>query len=146
MIAPKECINSLFLTKNNAFLRAMELCQDFGFTLVDFEGDANAIIDAVKSNADDNSWLGQVTYDIQQMMKRFSSWQLSFAHRTNNKAAHMVAKLALRTDSERLWLEEGLLSACLLFWKKIVYWLMFIKCNFFLEKILYAVKMNLFLS
>ncbi|XP_040994257.1 uncharacterized protein LOC121240790 [Juglans microcarpa x Juglans regia] len=107
LLVSNECVNSVFLAESNALLRAMELCQDLAFTLVEFEGDAKAVVDVVKSNVDENSWLGQVIEDIKQMMNRFSSWKLSFAHRMSNKVAHEVAKLALRFDSERVWLEEG---------------------------------------
>lgn len=69
LIAPREYVNLVFLAKCNALLRAMDMCQDLGFNLVEFEGDAKAVIDAIKSNSVDNSWLGQVIDDIQQKMR-----------------------------------------------------------------------------
>ncbi|KAF5443081.1 hypothetical protein F2P56_035670, partial [Juglans regia] len=66
LVASRDNISSAFLAESFALLRAMELCQDLGFNMVEFEGDAKAVVDAVKSNAEDNSWMGQVTEDTKQ--------------------------------------------------------------------------------
>ncbi|XP_018821318.2 uncharacterized protein LOC108991504 [Juglans regia] len=108
LVASRDNISSAFLAESFALLRAMELCQDLGFNMVEFEGDAKAVVDAVKSNAEDNSWMGQVTEDTKQVLSLFPLWQLSFVFKCCNKAAHEAAKVAIRSRSERVLLEEGL--------------------------------------
>lgn len=41
---------------------------------VSFEGDAKVVIDAVNSNKEDNSWLEQVTKDLQQLVDCNPAW------------------------------------------------------------------------
>ncbi|KAF5447234.1 hypothetical protein F2P56_032802 [Juglans regia] len=108
LVAPRDNIVSAFMAESVALLRAMELCQELGFNMVEFEGDAKAVVDAVKSSAEDNSWLGQATEDLKQVFSLFPLWQLSYVFRCCNKAAHEAAKVAIRSRSERVLLEKGL--------------------------------------
>ncbi|XP_041004068.1 uncharacterized protein LOC121249423 [Juglans microcarpa x Juglans regia] len=103
----KDHISSALQTKRMALLRAMELCSELGFNQICFEGDAKLVVDAVNTKQVDNSWLGQLTEDIQQIIKYNQACCLNFAYRSENKAAYTVAKLAIRNDKETIWLEEG---------------------------------------
>ncbi|XP_041011325.1 uncharacterized protein LOC121255104 [Juglans microcarpa x Juglans regia] len=103
----KDHVSSALQAKSADLLEAMELCSELGFNQVCFEGDAKIVVDAVNSKRLDNSWLGQWTKDMQQIMKYNQAWRLNFAYRSANKAAHTAAKLAIRNVRETIWLEEG---------------------------------------
>ncbi|KAF5481662.1 hypothetical protein F2P56_002299, partial [Juglans regia] len=98
----KDHISSALQAESTALLRAMELCYELGFNQVCFEGDAKTVVDVVNSKRVDKSWLGQLTEDMQQMMKHNQAWRLNFAYRLANKAAHMIAKLAIRNARETI--------------------------------------------
>ena len=83
------------------------MCIDMNLTQVEFEGDAKAIIEAVNSRAEDQSWGGQETDDLQQEMRLHPGWKLSFVHRSANGAAHNAARLAVGDSKERVWTESG---------------------------------------
>ncbi|XP_040990891.1 uncharacterized protein LOC121238102 [Juglans microcarpa x Juglans regia] len=96
LTAFKDHISSAFYVESAALHRAMSFCIELDLNQVCFEGDAKVVVDAVTSKIEDNSWLGQVTEDMQQVIKCNQVWRLNFAHRSTNKAAHKATKLAIR--------------------------------------------------
>ncbi|XP_042974735.1 uncharacterized protein LOC122306372 [Carya illinoinensis] len=83
-----------------------------GVVVRDSEGellgwDAKNVVDAVNSNQEDSSWLGQVIEDLQHVMAANPEWVLDFVHRSANVGAHIAAKLAVNVASEVVWLEDG---------------------------------------
>ncbi|XP_041001630.1 uncharacterized protein LOC121247328 [Juglans microcarpa x Juglans regia] len=85
---PKDHISSAAQAESVALLRAMDLCTELGFNQVCFEGDAKAIMDAVNSKGEDNSWIGQMIEDMQLLIRRNQAWSLRFVQRTVNRVAH----------------------------------------------------------
>ncbi|XP_040987840.1 uncharacterized protein LOC121235562 [Juglans microcarpa x Juglans regia] len=110
--APKDHISTAAQAESTALLRAMVICTELGYYQVCFEGDAKVVVDAVNSNNEDNSWLGQMTEDMQQMMKRNQAWSLKFVFRSANKAAHTAAQFAIRDVGEKVWFENGPVEVC----------------------------------
>ncbi|KAF5455032.1 hypothetical protein F2P56_024651 [Juglans regia] len=91
---PKDHISSTAQAESVALLRAMNLCTELGFNQVCFEGYAKAIVDAVNSKGEDNSWIGQMIEDMELLTRRNQAWSPRFVQRTANRVAHMAAKLA----------------------------------------------------
>ncbi|XP_041027956.1 uncharacterized protein LOC121267920 [Juglans microcarpa x Juglans regia] len=108
LTASRDNTNSVFQAEGEALYRAMDLCLELGPYHVIFEGDAKEVIDAVNSKKKkDNTWLGQLTEDLQQFLVRNPTWQLNFVHRPANKVAHTAAKLAISNVSDCFWVDDG---------------------------------------
>lgn len=58
---------------------------------------------ALNSGISINSGFGLIIVDIRVEPLSFSHWQCSHVSRTANTAAHLLAKEALRSDSDRSW-------------------------------------------
>ncbi|KAF5449973.1 hypothetical protein F2P56_030363 [Juglans regia] len=98
---PKDHISSAAQAESVALLRAMDLCIELGFNQVCFEGDVKAIVDAVNTKGEDNSWIGQMIEDMQLLLRMNQAWSLRFVQRTVNRVAHMTAKLAITDSCEK---------------------------------------------
>ncbi|KAF5450904.1 hypothetical protein F2P56_031219, partial [Juglans regia] len=107
LAAPRSFVPSAYLAECYALFRAVSLCQELGFELVEFESDAKNVVDAINSNSSDMSWPGQIIEDIRLIMETHQNWKLSFIRRVGNQAAHVLAKLGLSLESELVWMEEG---------------------------------------
>ncbi|XP_042962747.1 uncharacterized protein LOC122297026 [Carya illinoinensis] len=107
LTAPKEQVFSAAQAERAVLQRAMEMCIEMGMNQVIFKGDAKAVIDAINLKNEDNSWHGQETEDLQQLLEIHSTWRLSFAYRSTNHAAHIAAKEAIKEAYEKVWLEDG---------------------------------------
>ncbi|XP_042972921.1 uncharacterized protein LOC122304717 [Carya illinoinensis] len=107
LIASKEQVFSAAQAERAALQRAMDMCIEMGMNQVIFEGDAKAVIDAINSKNEDNSWHGQETEDLQQLLELHPAWRLSFAYRSANHAAHNATKEAIKETNEIVWLEDG---------------------------------------
>jgi hypothetical protein len=71
-------------------------------TRLHLEGDAKGVVDAVKNEAVDYSKLGHLVADIKMSLREFLQWKINFVGRESNSAAHSLAKLAVRTNVERI--------------------------------------------
>lgn len=74
LTASRDHIHSVFQAEGEALHRAMGLCLELGLSHVFFEGDAKVVIDVVNSKKEDNSWLGQLTEDLQQILVCNPTW------------------------------------------------------------------------
>lgn len=88
----------------------MELCRDFNFQNVIFEGDAKAIIMVVKSEGQRFCPFkyGHLIEDNRKVLNNKCEWSLQFAYRDRNIVAHTLTKAALCIDEVRVWIEEVL--------------------------------------
>ncbi|XP_042969036.1 uncharacterized protein LOC122301713 [Carya illinoinensis] len=107
LVAPKRNVTSAFQAEGHALHRAMVFCIELGLMHVCFEGDAKAVVDAVNSETEDNSWDGQLIEDIRQLKAAYLVWKLGFVRRSVNASAHVAAKLAVFFSCESVWLEDG---------------------------------------
>jgi ribonuclease HI len=94
------------LAEARAALMAVQLCRENGFMSVEFEGDAKVMIDAVNSQGQDWSRLGEVKEDIRQEVQGLHNWRMLFVHRECNQAAHALSKTAICEVVESQWLFE----------------------------------------
>ncbi|KAF5463191.1 hypothetical protein F2P56_019127 [Juglans regia] len=100
LAAPRSFVPSAYIAECYALLRAVSLCQELGFELVEYESDAKNVVDAINSNSSDMSWPGQIIEDIRLIMASHQTWKLSFIRREGNQAAYVMAKFGLSLESE----------------------------------------------
>ncbi|XP_042973038.1 uncharacterized protein LOC122304837 [Carya illinoinensis] len=106
LTASKEQVFSAAQAKRAALQRAMDMCIEMGMNQVIFKGDSKAVIDTNTSKNEDNSWHGQETEDLQQLLKLHPTWRLFFAYRSANHAIHIAANEAIKETNEKVWLED----------------------------------------
>ncbi|XP_040988941.1 uncharacterized protein LOC121236557 [Juglans microcarpa x Juglans regia] len=103
------------IAKGFALRKAMELCRDSGLNKVIFEGDAQNIVKVVYSPDEDLSCFGSIIEDSKPFLSEWSNWAVQYTHKNTNTVAHSLAKLALRSNVEQVWIEEVpfCISSCL---------------------------------
>jgi ribonuclease HI len=74
--------------------------KELGFTRVQFEGDAKMVVDALLSEEEDRSRLGNVIEDIKEEIRIVPHWKLPFVRRDANKAAHVQSKFVVQQDMD----------------------------------------------
>lgn len=85
---------------------AADLCREMGFRHVMLEGDAQVVINAVKSPFPDDSGTGHLTADLRVALSSIPDWEVGHICRQSNQVAHVLASLALREDMDRVWLYD----------------------------------------
>ncbi|KAF5450430.1 hypothetical protein F2P56_030784 [Juglans regia] len=83
----------------------MQLCNDLNIQNAIFEGDAKAVIMAVKGDEENFSYFGSLIDDIRNVLSFRKSWSLQFDYRDKNTVAHNLAKAALHIVEEKVWIE-----------------------------------------
>jgi ribonuclease HI len=86
-------------------LRAVQLCKALGATMIHIEGDAKVVIDALLSDDEVRSHMGNVIEDIKEELRTVPHWKVSFVRREGNKIAHVLAKTALNCNLDQEWVE-----------------------------------------
>ncbi|XP_042969071.1 uncharacterized protein LOC122301753 [Carya illinoinensis] len=94
-----------------ALLKVMQVYSELNVQKVVFEGDAKVIIDAVKNTEENLSTIGHLIEDIRKAMVNRQHWSIQFVYREQNNVAHILAKNALRSVEEQVWVEE--VPACI---------------------------------
>lgn len=98
------------IAEGYALRKALELCTDLGLNKVTFEGDAQNIVKAVHNSDEDLSPYGNIIEDSKSILSIWSNWTVQYTHRNTNIIAHSLAKVALHSNVERVWIEEALIS------------------------------------
>jgi ribonuclease HI len=84
-------------------LMAAELCCDLGLLQIQLERDAKVVVEVVNSTISDDSCRGHLKEDIRTMLLHFSCWEMGYVRREENKVAHVLARLALNNNLDRVW-------------------------------------------
>jgi ribonuclease HI len=82
---------------------ALKTCRALRYELVQFEGDAKLVVDAVNSGEIDRGRIGHVVEDLRAEMTWSISWKMGYVQRGNNSAAHGLAKHAVKNVLDRIW-------------------------------------------
>lgn len=85
------------IAKGWALLRAMELSRTW-LLHVDFEGDAQVLIQAIDKEQECLAWYGMLVKEIKCILKLRPQWDVSFFSTEGNCAAHVLAKYGLSLD------------------------------------------------
>jgi ribonuclease HI len=89
-----------------AALHAAEFCRDLGIPEVILEGDSLMVTRALEEKGE--NWLryGQIVEDTKSVLRSFRQWRISHVRREANGAAHGLAKEAIRSGMDKVWMEE----------------------------------------
>jgi ribonuclease HI len=87
-------------------LIAIRLCKTMNFRNVHLEGDAQVVIQAVHSSAEDWSSMGLLVADIKEELTSLQQWRMTFIRRDGNSAAHILSKEASNNFIDKCWLFE----------------------------------------
>jgi hypothetical protein len=88
-----------------------ELGQNLGLHSIFLEGDASAVITALRMEDADFSKFGNVILETREILKGLSLWNVNFVLREGNNAVHLLAKLAVNQELNQVWV--GLYPLCI---------------------------------
>jgi ribonuclease HI len=98
-----EYIHDQVTAEALAARRAVELGHLVGIRKIILEGDANQIVQALRSIDGGRCSYGLIIEDMQQLLWRFQEYTVHFVRREANGEAHKLAKLALSLGENRVW-------------------------------------------
>ncbi|XP_059458257.1 uncharacterized protein LOC132187840 [Corylus avellana] len=106
-----HAIHELVTGEALAALHAAEFCRELGFFEILLEGDSMLVVKAIGGNT--QNWLkyGQIVEDTNMVLRSLRHWKIGHVKRKANEAAHVLAKEAVRTVTDNIWIEE--ISACI---------------------------------
>ena len=90
-----------------ACMRAVEFSIEAGFSRLVIEGDNVMVMNAISCSADDNSLLGHIFEDIQNLICELLYVSISCIKRGGNIVAHSLAQHASNISDEMYWLEDS---------------------------------------
>lgn len=64
------------------------------------------MIKAIQSDEEISNEIGPIVHDLHTMMRSKPTWKLKFARPESNKVAHLLAKKAINSEGELIWLED----------------------------------------
>ncbi|XP_035547284.1 uncharacterized protein LOC118348864 [Juglans regia] len=102
----KDNVDHPVVAEAQALWKAMVICRDLRLEKVIFEGDAQVIVKAVNNASEDFSVYGSLTEGIKHLLKGRTNWTVQYTHRSNNAAAHTLAKESLHSQTELVWIED----------------------------------------
>lgn len=73
----------------------MKLGEEWAFEKVDFEGDAQNIVNAINSPEICLAWYSELVEEAKDFLIHNPLWTVSFIHRERNQVAHVMAKLGI---------------------------------------------------
>lgn len=95
--------------KAQAALIACLFCIDLGLSNVILEGDANVVVDVVKSSQENFSKYGHLVEEIKLFIHGYDTWQIHYVIKDFNQVAHLLAKDALLCNSVCIDMEDVLI-------------------------------------
>jgi hypothetical protein len=86
-------------------LQAVEFSRDLGLQDVLFEGDSLQVVNMMLEPGESWCHYGQIGADIKLLMGSFRSCEIKHVRQNQNRAAHGLAKEAVREVIDRVWME-----------------------------------------
>ena len=86
--------------------KTIEFAMDAGFSKFIIEGDNSPVMHAISSPNVDQSLMGNVVGDIQQMIRGLHWVSIDFTRRGGNKVAHVLAQYVRTTIDDMYWIED----------------------------------------
>ena len=80
---------------------------DLGLNNIVAEGDSLAVVQALKGSITPTISIQKVTEGISWWLKKFDNWKILHARRSNNTAAHSMAKEAKSILESIIWVEDS---------------------------------------
>lgn len=103
---PKPFHSQPIIAKYQALWRAMTLYLELGFELIQFERDAQLLVNSINSEDECLSWYEHLVEEARQVFKHRTHWTISFVHREGNEATHILAKSSLNLYEENVQIED----------------------------------------
>lgn len=89
-----------------ALLKGLEFAKDMVFLKLIVESDSFNIITCINENQRQLSYLGSIVEDCKRFVSSFQRLEFCHARREANQAAHYLAKFALLSCTDFIWIEE----------------------------------------
>jgi hypothetical protein len=89
-----------------AALQTVELCKDIGVQDIFLEGNTLTVVKAFASRTSTWYSFGQIVDDIKVVLGSRRSRKVGHTKRGANRAAHGLAKEALQSDIDKIWMED----------------------------------------
>ena len=70
------------------------------------EGDSKQVVEAIKAKGPTWCKYGQIVGDTLEVLKAFRSWEIGHVKQTANRAAHRLAKAAIKEIEAKIWIVE----------------------------------------
>lgn len=87
-------------------LESLILANEAGFMMLEVESDSARVISFLRSEASDISEVGVLTKEINRVARTFHHCLFRWCRRSANGVAHELARVAMVSDREGVWLEE----------------------------------------
>jgi ribonuclease HI len=87
----------------SALFHGLNQCKVLGVSKLVVEGDSKVIISAVQNREASSSRYGHLIDDLVMLLDSSPGWQMVHVRRESNRAAHGLAKVALKTVFDRRW-------------------------------------------
>ena len=91
--------------------RAVEFSIEVGFSRLVIEGDNTLVLNAISCSVKNNSLLGHIFEDIQNLVCGLQYASISCIERSGNMVAHSLARHARNISDEMYWMEDSPLPA-----------------------------------
>jgi ribonuclease HI len=89
-----------------AALQTLEFSRDLDLHYILLEGDSLQVVNMILEQGENWCRYGPVVADIHLILGSFRRWEIVHAKRTQNHAAHGLAKEATREVMDKVWIEE----------------------------------------
>ena len=86
--------------------KAIEFAVDAGFSKLVIEGDNSSAMRAISALKDDQSMLGNVTRDIQHLLRYLQWVRIECTRRGGNRVAHVLAQFVRNIIDDMYWMED----------------------------------------
>ncbi|CAN1156954.1 Putative ribonuclease H protein At1g65750 [Linum perenne] len=106
--------------EGRALLEALSWVEQQGYTRMNFESDAQVVVNAIGSQQDDVTEFGDIMQGCRAILRRNSEFNVSFVRRGGNGVAHALARHAITLsepatgEEAPFWLHDVLLDVCLI--------------------------------
>ncbi|KAK2656769.1 hypothetical protein Ddye_009821 [Dipteronia dyeriana] len=94
------------IAEAKAILRGFRLALETGLYTAILESDALSVVNLIKAKEIPSSDVSVVIHDILDLFENVGVFSCDFAPRLANKVAHGLAKIALRSRDEFVWMED----------------------------------------
>jgi ribonuclease HI len=88
----------------SALFHGINACKSMGISSLIIESDSLVIVSAVQDIEASSSRYGHLVDDITELLRFFSNWKIVHVRRSSNRAAHVLARAALRNDMDCNWI------------------------------------------
>jgi ribonuclease HI len=86
-----------------SLFHGMKFCKELGISNLTLEGDSLVVISAIQKRDASSSRIGHLIGDIVEVWNSSPGWQFEHVRRESNRAAHGLAKAALKNVIDRFW-------------------------------------------